>query len=615
MGGIADALVSGAKDLFSDVAAKSESSGVTRLGKDTVFAQESEFGRSPEGMKFGARMGDYDLKRQQVLDALYKPVDAVHEVIKNDPAQTHATIGKIHSDLKAKNHPAAGHTQELINREPENQHLTLQAYTAKLSAQSSLLAQQSLGENHSFLIGDVMPLYEKGDLVSEAHANALLNIASNQFHDSTRPLEIGEHGVVTSGVDQSKVKLNMRNALMLENKFRVANGQEPLHVDLRKFDTASVHEKSNAVERFASQRARWYLAPMIAVSHISTGFNPFLAAPLESVSKGLADMNNGEIKELSDAASIFTSQHFHMLTENMANETNLLATKTNMPEVGRLYGQIFHNPGFNFIRNAQLKATAAIGFHATEYWAEKAAKGDRMSAIELKGLGLDASEIIKRGGQLTREEKIKAIYAFTNQRTFISRPFDRSLNATKNPWMRMLTMFHGYVSSQQRFMRRELQKKIEAKDYVGLAVFAGKVGLMLPAVAPMLKAAEVFARTANAPQAAAGVQQDYEKLSHPENIAQFSAEYLDMLSYFGSWGVLHGFINASHGDRLALALMGPIAGDAVRTGQDIINLTTKSTKTGKHNIKPLAKDILQQTVPGAGNIIANQIFPAKDINN
>jgi hypothetical protein len=615
MGAIADALVTGAKDLFSNVAAKSESAGVTRLGKDTVFAQESEFSRSPEAMKFGARMGDYDFKRQQILADLYKPVNAVHEAVKNDPAQSHATIGKINADLTNSKHSAAVHTQELINREPENQDLTLKAYSAKLDAQARLLAQKSLGENHSFLIGDVMPLYEKGDPVSEAHANALLSYASNQFHDATRSLEVSEHGIVTSGVDQSKVKLNMRNALMLENKFRVANNQEPLAVDLKKFDTASVHERSNAVERFASQRARWFLAPMIAASHIGTGFNPFLAAPLESVSKGLADMNNGEIKELSDAAAIFTSQHFHMMTEDMSNETNLLATKTGMPEVGRLYGQIFHNPGFNFIRNAQLKAAAAIGFHATGYWAEKAAKGDRMAAIELKGLRLDPSEIIKRGGQLTRAEKIRAIYEFTNQRVFISRPFDRSLNATKNPWMRMLTMFHGYVSSQQRFMRRELQKKVEGRDYVGLAVFAAKVGIMLPAIAPMLKAAEVFARTANASQTVAGVQSDYAKLSHPENIAQFSAEYLDMLSYFGSWGMLHSYINASHGDRLALALMGPIAGDAVRTTQDAINIITKPTKSGKHNIKPLAKDILQQTVPGAGNIIANQIFPAKDINN
>ena len=82
VGGLIDLGVQAVKGAFSDVAAKSEAAGVTRLGKDTVLAQESEFSRSPEGMKFGARMGDYDLKRQQVLDALYKPVEAVHKVVK-----------------------------------------------------------------------------------------------------------------------------------------------------------------------------------------------------------------------------------------------------------------------------------------------------------------------------------------------------------------------------------------------------------------------------------------------------------------------------------------------------------------------------------------------------
>jgi hypothetical protein len=255
-----------------------------------------------------------------------------------------------------------------------------------------------------------------------------------------------------------------------------------------------------------------------------------------------------------------------------------------------------------------------MGYHAANYWAEKAFRGDKLSAIELKDLGLNPDEIIKRGGQLTREEKIKAIYYFTNNRAFISRPFDRSLTATRNPWTRMLTMFHGYVSSQQRFMRRELQKKLEARDYVGIARYAGTVGLLFPTIAPMLKAAETVARTGSPSTAIGGMQKDYETLEHPENVAQFSAEYLDMLSYFGSWGIMHSFIGAAHGDRLALALMGPIAGDAVRTAQDTINFSTKSTKTGKHNIKPLAKDILQQTVPGVGNIVAHQIFPANTVN-
>ena len=58
--------------------------------------------------------------------------------------------------------------------------------------------------------------------------------------------------------------------------------------------------------------------------------------------------------------------------------------------------------------------------------------------------------------------------------------------------------------------------------------------------------------------------------------------------------------------------MGPIAGTGVRTAQDVINYATKPSKSGKRNIKPIAQDVLQQTVPGVGNIVMNQLYPKKN---
>jgi hypothetical protein len=567
-------------------------------------------------------MKDYDFRKQQILNELYKPVEHVAKAVQNVPDSFHKTIGKLHSDLRAQSHPASAHTNSIIAADPENAKLILPSYMQKIVKQASSMAHADVaGPNNEKLIGLLMPLYEKNDNFSEAHANALLDIASNQFQDATRPLEISSAGTLTSGVDQSKVKIGMRNAIALENNFRKAQrllgvGSAPeIQTNLKRFDTTSVHQRSNAIESFALQRARWYLAPMIAISHLSTFFNPLATAPLGAIYKGLASMENVEVKELTEAASVFLSQHFHMLGEDMTSSMNILASATGMPEVGRLYSQIFHNPGFNFIRNAQLKATAAMGFHATEWWAEQAARGSKIAQTELKDLGLDADGIVERGGKLTREEKIKAIYYYTNNNMFISKRLDRSLNATRNPWTRMLTMFHGYFTSQQRFIRKELQKKIEARDYVGIARLAGTIGLVFPAIAPMLKAMEVTARTGSPATAVQGMGSDYKHLTSPESAYQFSAEYLDMLSHFGSLGMMHSFITAAHGDRLALYAMGPIASDVMRTGQDAINLATKDTQTGKHNIKPLAKDILQQTVPVAGNIIAHQLFPVEPKND
>jgi hypothetical protein len=74
---------------------------------------------------------------------------------------------------------------------------------------------------------------------------------------------------------------------------------------------------------------------------------------------------------------------------------------------------------------------------------------------------------------------------------------------------------------------------------------------------------------------------------------------------------MSSYIKAAHSDRLALTLLGPMPAAATRTSQDIINYVTKPSKSGKRNIRPLAKDILQQTVPIGGNIAASELFPKK----
>jgi hypothetical protein len=202
---------------------------------------------------------------------------------------------------------------------------------------------------------------------------------------------------------------------------------------------------------------------------------------------------------------------------------------------------------------------------------------------------------------------MQGIWHFANNRVFIDRTLDRSLWAQKNPWTRMLTLFHGYVNNQQQFMRRELGKMLDAGDYKGIARFAGTVGIVFPTVAPLIASAEMLGRTASPQAAGQELQDKYNELLHPQGIT----DYLDLLSYFGSFGVWHSFIQAAHHDRLALQVMGPIAGSATRFAQDIINYADPTTKSGVRNIRPLATDVLQQTVPGVGSMVSRHIFPAK----
>jgi hypothetical protein len=242
------------------------------------------------------------------------------------------------------------------------------------------------------------------------------------------------------------------------------------------------------------------------------------------------------------------------------------------------------------------------------YWAEQAAKtGDKLAIRELEEMGLNSKAIIARGGQLTDEEKIQAVWQFVNNRVFVDKVMDRSLMASSNPWGRMLTMFHGYVSNQQAFMRRELQKMLDAGDYKAIAQFAGTVGVIFPAVAPLIASAEMLGRTASPTAAKKELEAKYTQLVNPKGVG----DYLDLISYFGAWGTMHSFMQAAHNDRLALAAVGPIFGSAIRTAQDVINYAIPTTKSGKRNIRPIGKDILQQTVPGLGNIASNVLLPTR----
>ena len=55
--------------------------------------------------------------------------------------------------------------------------------------------------------------------------------------------------------------------------------------------------------------------------------------------------------------------------------------------------------------------------------------------------------------------------------------------------------------------------------------------------------------------------------------------------------------------------MGPTFGTVFRAGEDTLNAITKSNKFGKHNFTPIGRDLLEDTVPIAGNILAHKLLP------
>jgi hypothetical protein len=583
--------------LGGEGAAQSAKAGL----RSSMLAQESEFKRSAEGMNLYQRIQAFDMKRSQIQEQLNKPLKMATVAAKSSVQDLKSTIGDLHKNFTATGNVAAKDTGQLLQLDPEHANRTILEVNQANRGQATLLARKMvMGENNENLIGDIMNLYDHPDPVMHSHANVMLDIISNHFNDITK----------IKGAPASRTKLDVLKALTLESRYRDAFGLKPLAFDVSKFNTGNVRQASNAWEQFASRRARIFLAPLIAINHVSTFFN-LSWAPLTAMGKAMSTWGDKDIQDLVESSGIFASQGHSIIDQEIRARTGMIASTTGSSEAGNIVNQVFHTPGFNWMRGVQLKLSGLLGYHAATEWAAKAVEGDSRAIAELREMNLPIEDIVKNGGKLTPDQYRQAVWHFANNRVFIEKSLDRSLLSRRSPWTRMATMFHGYVTNQQRFMRRELQKMYNAKDYVGIARVAGTFGIIFPLVAPMIRSAEIFGRTASPGQAGHEFSEDYRKLLRPKNADEFIRNYLDLLSYFGSLGTLHSFVSAAHSDRLATALMGPIFGPAARTTQDIVNLT-RATKTGKHSLRPLAQDVLQQTVPIGGNIAMAHLFPKKE---
>lgn len=598
MGGWASAL----GDVFSKAgAAATEKLRSTELGsmaQDFLRSQRTEFMRgTPEGTSILGKYDQYTALKEQLLKKYITPINGLKEGIKDthDMSQNLVTL---HGQLPA-NHPARAFSTQLM-QDASNAPKTLETLNREAMYKASKEAQLSVfGQNNENLADDLMSLFSSADPKMHSHANAILDILANQFRDT----EINDEGVPIS-----RTKADVKNEMYKENVVRRGMGQGPLPYSPERLSIKSVYERQNALEKAVSLRTRIFLAPFVAINHMGTLFN-YAWAPLTAIGKTLGDLSNPQMAQQVEAAGIFNSLLHSSIDEDLRSSTGFIASKT-QPRIGRLFGQVFHNPGFSQIRKMQLRVGGILGYHSAQHWAAEAMQGDKRAILELREMGIDVADLQRRGGQLTPDELQSAMFHFTNNRAFINRSMDRSLAGTKNPWMRMLTMFHGYVTSQQQFVRREFQKMLDAGDYAGIARIAGTMGLVFPAVAPLIKSAELMARSASVSQGMSSLQQDYETLGHPEDTGKFMSEYLDLLSYFGTWGTLHSYLNAAHHDRLALAAMGPVYGSGVRAAQDVLNFAFFPGKKGR-NIRPLAEDVLQQTVPGLGEIAASKLYPSK----
>jgi hypothetical protein len=613
LSGVLEGMGKGLQDWGEKLLQKTVATPAARTAWSLAGVKQDIFQAFPEGKIIGALhasyfpasdniLGKLEAPRAKLFDGISKRTDYMTQRLAEKPME------EIHSTLLRNKDPLAVHSQAILDSnlneagETLNGKVTLAQLGFKnrqlASAQARMVA---FGPNMSYLAPAITALKKSADPVKNSYADLLMDVISNDTRDLS----------TFKGAPVSDVKMRIRDYIEQENKANTllakSRGQTPKDIPLPK--TAPTYSSTGELERAIRTFTIIRQAPFAAFSHALMPVNLVISSPLSAVVKGLITMNTPELKALREASGyLFQTQHA-ILNDRISAATGLIQHKTGNLRVANFIQSAFHMPGLNWIRTWQMSLAGATGYHSAIMWGEAAVKGDKEAILQLKGLGLNPEGIVKRGGKLSDEELKQAVYNFADDRMFINRAKFASLHSNANPFMRSASTFHGFINAQSNFMQRQLLLMLKAGDYKGIAKTAAVLGVAYPMVAPLIKSLGVLGRTANPGTALQSASDDYKHLSSPDNVEEFARTYIEMLSYIGGLGMAHSYIQGAWGDRLALTVLGPTFGAGVRTAQDAINGATKPNNSGKHNFKPLGRDLLDNSIPIIGKELEHQLLP------
>lgn len=570
--------------------------------KSDIFRTGGENGEA-----VGKMYGKWQVARAQAQTRLQAPIQQLSDAIHADPnlsskVRTTSKLGDIHATMKAQNHPLTPLAAKLGGPTGEGFQKSLEEHSISTLSQARIQASsQVFGDKMQNLIPHIIDAFDSKEPDQVTWARTVMNVISTETHDNSSVF----NPILGTTQEVSKVKSDIQRAFKRENVIRTTLKEEK--GELPAIDVSRTYSPAGIMEHRISNVLRAVQLPLVALKHVSQYAN-LSSIPAKMLIKGMLSMGDEEFRTHFDASSILAYTDHDMMDKQIRGRFGLVSKWSKSSTAGELFYRSYHMPFFEYLRTRQLTYAASVGYHSSNMWAKQLLEGNKRAFEEFKEMGLDPAEIIKQKGILTDEQKTHAMFHFVNNRYFMDKSIERSMLSSANPFMRSATMYHTFVNAQQRFMRRELAKMIRAGDYTGIAQFAGTIGILYPAVAPMLKSLEVFGRTFSLDQAGQSAEQDYDKLMNG-SFGDRAGTYLDLLAHFGSLGIYNSYLSAAKTDRFAYQLMGPNFAVGLRFVGDAIKSAAVTNQAGKHNLAPVVRDLLEDTAPIIGNPLAHKIAP------
>lgn len=605
---------------LSDTASK----GVDKLagtdvgGKliDYAGSKAMEYSRSPQGRSISKMVDDFKYRLASGEAEMSQPHSALFNGIQRDTSTRNSIdlnkpLGDIHQQLTATNHPLRASSAILLSEDPNYAKQNAAQIMSTIQAKARLQAiTDAFGPHMQNVLPLIVELQDHADPRVNTHAIRLLDNLSNDLKDTIKKPTSYKNAAKGS---VSSVKTDITKNLTTLNRFRnarIAAGEKDVK-RLRPEDisTNPTYKAPGSIEKAVSEWVRLVQVPLVAIPHIGTYFN-LGTAPLRSMGKVLLGMSDKDMNAMIYASGALSGTMHDIMHAHLEGRTGLVSKLPfgMSPSVGEMLYKGIHTPGFNYLREKQLWLGAALGYHSTIEWAAQSVNGNKRAIAELTEMGLDAAGIAKRGGKLTQEELQKGIFHFTDNRLFINRLQSQSLHANENIFMRSATMYHSFLNAQVSFMRREAMKMLKTGDMVGLAQFAGTLGILFPSIAPALSSLELLGRTGSPAQAKQELQNDYTTLAGAKGGGAAAREYLDLLCHVGGVGVFQNYVKAAGAHRLQSAALGPLFSTPLSALEDAAN-AVKTNQKGTHNFKPILRDTAQDLLPLIGKPVSHILAP------
>lgn len=581
------------KDIMQDLApaAKDFLHQATVKAEPYIRSIGHSLSQTPEGQDVGKLLTKYKMKSDQLFAGLHQ--DATKKVATGTLAampESHELLGQARTAARTK---VFGSHDAL---------LTL--YTSASHDNHGHIATQNLMDNIA------MYLHEDQKVGGDEHVS--------QFKRNARAV-----------IEKSDPRYKQAKEFAKKNEVSLDSAMDKLGI--KQYNTISDYHRPGQIEKSATNFIYSRFSPLIAIPHLGTLLNTVQSTQTSALVKAFVETTNfkslAELKKQHIASGI-TAEGALRGMRAFEDARNGKLVKHLPGSLQDVLTKVTSTPGFNYVRDWQIAFTGSATYHSAIDYADKLARdpSDRLARARLEQYGMHGNDLasIRDTGKLSQDQIERATWNGVNKKIFLDTSMNRAYNSQANAWTRAFTMYHGYISSQAKFMREEAQLAFKSGNVAHLAKTIAIMGVVFPAAGEALKMLEMVGR-GQWSSIPAEAHHDYEAASFAkdESIAaharDFVGVYLDAYAHLGAFGVGFELIQGIQRGFLLEQMAGPLLGTGVKYLQDFGGLGFKaeqgkidSWESFMKQSKAARRDALEIGIPyGGGRYLKHALVPTK----